>query len=94
MIQQTLFDVPVRVASRSELLRFAGWIRRPDCRGRMGWEAPGLTERERWWARSDFEDLPPANRGDRPSGENPIDRAARAKSKGDGTPPPGTHELR
>ena len=37
---------------------FAGWVRRPDIAGRMGWEAPDLPEWLRWWARCDFEDLP------------------------------------
>ena len=37
---------------------FADWVRRPDCHGRMGWEAPGLPESDRWWARCDFDDLP------------------------------------
>ena len=26
---------------------FAGWVLRPDASGRMGWEAPGLTEADR-----------------------------------------------
>jgi hypothetical protein len=38
--------------------RFADWVRRPDCHGRMGWESPGLPESDRWWARCDFDDLP------------------------------------
>jgi len=38
--------------------RFAGWVRRPDCRGRMGWELPRLPEAARWWARCEFDDLP------------------------------------
>ena len=38
--------------------RFADWVRRPDCHGRMGWEAPGLPESDRWWAWCDFDDLP------------------------------------
>ena len=37
---------------------FADWVRRPDCHGRMGWELPGLTESDRWWARCDFDGLP------------------------------------
>ena len=36
----------------------ADWVLRPDCHGRMGWEAPGLPEPSRWWARCDFDDLP------------------------------------
>jgi len=39
-------------------IRFADWVRRPDAHGRMGWEAPDLPERDRWWARRDFDDLP------------------------------------
>jgi hypothetical protein len=38
--------------------RFADWVRRPDCHGRMGWESPDLSEIDRWWARCDFDDLP------------------------------------
>jgi hypothetical protein len=37
---------------------FAGWVQRPDFRGRLRWEAPNLPEAARWWAWSDFEDLP------------------------------------
>jgi hypothetical protein len=36
----------------------AGWKVRPDVNGRLGWERPGLSERDRWWADADFEDLP------------------------------------
>jgi hypothetical protein len=28
----------------------ADWILRPDVDGRMGWEPPGLSRAERWWA--------------------------------------------
>ena len=38
-------------------LDFSKWVRRPDVDGRMGWEAPGLAEADRWWARSRFEEL-------------------------------------
>jgi len=38
---------------------FAGWVRRPDSRGRISWEAPDLPEADRWWATADFDDLPP-----------------------------------
>jgi hypothetical protein len=38
--------------------RFADWVRRPDCHGRMGLEAPNLPEAVRWWARFDFDGLP------------------------------------
>jgi hypothetical protein len=34
------------------------WIRRQDCQGRWGWERADLPEKNRWWARWDFEDLP------------------------------------
>jgi hypothetical protein len=34
------------------------WIRRQDCQGRWGWERADLSEKNRWWARWDFEDLP------------------------------------
>jgi hypothetical protein len=37
---------------------FAGWVQRPDFRGRLRWEAPDVPEAERWWAAADFEDLP------------------------------------
>jgi len=37
---------------------FADWVLRPDCNGRLGWEAPGLPEEDRWWARAEFDDLP------------------------------------
>jgi hypothetical protein len=37
---------------------FAGWVRRPDFHGCAGSEAPDLPERQRWWARCDFSDLP------------------------------------
>ncbi|MBU4273738.1 MAG: hypothetical protein KKA28_17900 [Planctomycetes bacterium] len=39
-------------------LPFADWVLRPDAHGRIGWEAPGLPEVDRWWARCDFLDLP------------------------------------
>jgi ferredoxin len=39
--------------------RFASWVRRPDHRGRMGWEPADLPEGQRWWARGDFDSLPP-----------------------------------
>jgi hypothetical protein len=42
---------------------FADWVRRPDCHGLMGWEAPGLPESDRWWARCDFTDLPEVPEG-------------------------------
>ena len=42
---------------------FTDWVRRPDCHGRMGWEAPDLPEWRRWWDHSDFEDLPPVPEG-------------------------------
>ena len=42
---------------------FANWVRRLDCHGRMGWEAPDLPEWQRWWARCDFDDLPPVPEG-------------------------------
>lgn len=34
------------------------WVRRQDCKGRWGWEAPDLPEAARWWARWEFDDLP------------------------------------
>ncbi len=37
---------------------FNGWVRRQDCTGRMGWEAPELPEADRWWVRCTFDDLP------------------------------------
>ena len=43
--------------------RFADWVRRPGCHGRMGWEAPGIPESDRWWARCDFDDLPEVPEG-------------------------------
>jgi hypothetical protein len=43
--------------------RFADWVRRPDFHGRMGWEAPGMPEADRWWARCDFDDLPEVPEG-------------------------------
>lgn len=33
---------------------FAGWVRRPDIDGRMGWEPPDLPETARWWSRIKF----------------------------------------
>ncbi len=44
-------------------VRFADWVRRPDWHGLMGWEAPGLPESDRWWARCDFDDLPEVPEG-------------------------------
>jgi hypothetical protein len=41
---------------------FAGWVQRPDFRGRLRWEAPDLPESARWWARCAFEDLPEPTR--------------------------------
>ena len=38
--------------------RFADWVRRQDVDGVWGWEAPDLSENDRWWARFRFEDLP------------------------------------
>ena len=43
--------------------RFAGWVRRPDVSGLMGWEAPNLPDWQRWWARSTFDDLPEPPKG-------------------------------
>jgi hypothetical protein len=37
---------------------FAGWVLRPDAAGRMGWEAPDLSEVDRWWVECAWEDLP------------------------------------
>lgn len=37
---------------------FDRWEEQPDARGRMGWEAPGLSRWERWWSIRAFEDLP------------------------------------
>ncbi|HUT10728.1 MAG TPA: hypothetical protein VMY42_09545 [Thermoguttaceae bacterium] len=54
--QRTLDELTASVASPDR--RFAGWVRRADVRGRMGWEAPAVPERLRWWARADWEDLP------------------------------------
>jgi hypothetical protein len=52
------------VEADAELLTpFAGWVQRPDCHGRMGWEAPNLPEWQRWWARCDFDDLPAPSDG-------------------------------
>ncbi len=45
------------VGGRPSLL-FDGWIQRPDCTDRMGWESPELAEADRLWARSTFDDLP------------------------------------
>ncbi len=42
---------------------FDGWIQRPDCAGRWGWERPDLAEWQRWWARSTFDDLPEVPEG-------------------------------
>lgn len=38
--------------------RFRNWVLRPDCRGQMGWERPGLSTSDRWWVRAMFEDMP------------------------------------
>jgi len=51
---ETSAPVPV-AAEPAEAPVFSGfdfprWVRRPDVSGRMGWEAPDLPERERWWA--------------------------------------------
>jgi len=53
-----LFDVGADPAAR-----FAGWVRRPNFRGRAGWEVRGLPEWQCWWHRCDFEDLPTETRG-------------------------------
>lgn len=37
---------------------FARWVCRPDSQGRLGWEAPGVPEQSRWWARRSFDQLP------------------------------------
>jgi hypothetical protein len=42
---------------------FSDWIRRQDCKGRMGWEPPGLPEEKRWWADCNFDELPEADAG-------------------------------
>jgi len=42
---------------------FADWVRRPDCHGRMGWEAPDLADWQRWWGRFDFDGLPEVPEG-------------------------------
>jgi len=42
---------------------FAGWVRRQDVTGLWGWEAPGLPEWQRWWARFRFNDLPEVPEG-------------------------------
>ena len=67
----TVANEMVTVANKSEMETpatdstlaasgFAGWIRRPDATGRLGWESP---ESPRCWGGSTFEDLlepPPA----------------------------------
>jgi len=58
MIEKSLFDPPIVTAGPTEAERFSGWVRRPDRRGRMGYEAPGLAELARWWVRRDFDELP------------------------------------
>jgi hypothetical protein len=58
MRQPPLFDGAAKATGTALPARFHGWRLRPDCRGRMGWEAPGIPESERWWARCGFEDLP------------------------------------
>ena len=40
---------------------FSDWVRRSDCRGRMGWERPGLPEDVAWWRWADFDELPEAD---------------------------------
>jgi hypothetical protein len=57
MSQKTLFDCG-RAESPVKTLPFADWVLRPDVDGRLGWEAPNLPERVRWWARFRFEELP------------------------------------
>jgi len=52
-----------RPTDHVEAMPFADWVLRPDCHGRMGWEAPGLPESDRWWARFDFDELPVVPRG-------------------------------
>jgi hypothetical protein len=44
----------------AETFEFNGetWVKRQDCEGNWGWELASLTERDRWWARSTFEQLP------------------------------------
>jgi len=42
-------------------LDFSDWVRRSDCRGRMGWERPGLPDDVAWWRWADFDDLPTAD---------------------------------
>jgi hypothetical protein len=50
-----------------QAVQLAGWILRPDVDGRIGWEAPNLPERLRWWARFRFDELPTI--GDGPGAE-------------------------
>jgi hypothetical protein len=50
--------VPAPAGNAELLARFALWVRRRDCHGRMGWEAPGLPESDRWWAYCDLDALP------------------------------------
>jgi len=69
MIGKSLFDSPPEASDPMEAKRFAGWIRRPDRHGRMGYEAPGLAESARWWARRDFDELP-----EQPIKSGPISR--------------------
>ena len=55
----------------------AGWMLRPDWRGRLGWERPDLPEEWRWWARGDWEDLPKPIRAPRGGDSNkPAPRIA------------------
>jgi len=52
--QRTAPPKPARLENQP----YADWVRRPDVRGRLGWEAPGLPERARWWAYRDWDDFP------------------------------------
>lgn len=54
--QRTLDELTHSITSPDR--EFADWVRRPDVHGRMGWEAPGLPERARWWAWRDWDALP------------------------------------
>jgi hypothetical protein len=49
---------PAPAASTTPGIDFSTWVLRPDVDGRLGWEPPGTPERERWWARCRFDDLP------------------------------------
>jgi hypothetical protein len=61
MPSRTLFDQTPHAAPQAG--PFAGWILRPDVDGRLGWEAPNLPERLRWWARYGFDELPTIDDG-------------------------------